>query len=421
MTFKSESGNQSIDFSRYVALGDSITAGYMDGALYYQGQIHSYPAILAKQIKQHFQLDFNQPLMHEKSPGVNQDGESRLILKQGNENNNYTLSHFSEQGDLDAFKKNEYAKNGPYQNMGVAGVKVINIGTNGYGNAANGAGNYNPFFGRMTSNIARASILSDALLTQPSFFSLFIGNNDALAYALSGGTIDTITSVQVFENSLKSLVNDLTNNGARGIIANLPSILDIPYFTCIPYNGLLLNKVEKDSLNQVYAGRGIRFFEGENSFVMVDPTDKYSGIRQITKGEFISLDVLLDQEKDLLLSGKKPIPKKYTLTHAQIAEVTEANCAYNNIIHKLAVEKNLAFVDVRALLKTAKPDRFYNPTTRGLNYARKGVFSLDGLHPNSFGQALMANEFIKTINNTYDCDFSMVRSHGYPGINFPAK
>ena len=39
----------SANFSKYVALGNSITAGYADNALYREGQDNSYPSILAHQ------------------------------------------------------------------------------------------------------------------------------------------------------------------------------------------------------------------------------------------------------------------------------------------------------------------------------------------------------------------------------------
>ena len=42
---------EKIDLSRYVAIGDSITAGYADGALYFDGQKNAYPNILAAQFK----------------------------------------------------------------------------------------------------------------------------------------------------------------------------------------------------------------------------------------------------------------------------------------------------------------------------------------------------------------------------------
>lgn len=41
----------SADFTRYVALGNSLTSGYRDGALYIDGQNESYPLMIAQQMK----------------------------------------------------------------------------------------------------------------------------------------------------------------------------------------------------------------------------------------------------------------------------------------------------------------------------------------------------------------------------------
>ena len=51
------------DFSKYVALGNSLTAGYRDGALYSSGQAESYPSMLAGQMKLAGGGEFSQPLM----------------------------------------------------------------------------------------------------------------------------------------------------------------------------------------------------------------------------------------------------------------------------------------------------------------------------------------------------------------------
>nr|WP_317124749.1 hypothetical protein [Chryseobacterium sp. 6424] len=40
----------SADFSKYVALGNSLTSGYRDNALYIQGQNESYPNMIAQQM-----------------------------------------------------------------------------------------------------------------------------------------------------------------------------------------------------------------------------------------------------------------------------------------------------------------------------------------------------------------------------------
>src|ERR1700761_9245321 len=50
------------DFTRYIAVGNSLTAGYADGGLYLEGQENSYPSIMAKQMQAVGGGVFNQPL-----------------------------------------------------------------------------------------------------------------------------------------------------------------------------------------------------------------------------------------------------------------------------------------------------------------------------------------------------------------------
>src|ERR1700761_8251858 len=52
----------SADFTRYIAVGNSLTAGYADGGLYLAGQLNSYPSIIAKQMASVGGGSFTQPL-----------------------------------------------------------------------------------------------------------------------------------------------------------------------------------------------------------------------------------------------------------------------------------------------------------------------------------------------------------------------
>ena len=50
-----------VDFTTYVAVGNSLTAGFSDGGLYLEGQQNSYPNLLAQQFKFVGGGDFAQP------------------------------------------------------------------------------------------------------------------------------------------------------------------------------------------------------------------------------------------------------------------------------------------------------------------------------------------------------------------------
>jgi hypothetical protein len=397
-----------IDLSHFVALGDSLTAGYKDGALFYEAQLNSFPNLLARQ----FGCKFRQPLVDRDSVGIGFFENSRLILKEQAGSANRQLSYLVAQGDSSVLSENCYASQGPFNNLGVPGAKVITVIAPGYGNRKLGGGNYNPFFSRICSAPETASILDEAMAQNPTFFSLFIGSNDALAYALSGGTADTITPMEGrpgigFEASMNFIVDTLISKGAKGVIANLPAITSIPFFNTIRYNDLVLDNVNAELLNSKYRAAGIKLAEGRNPFPVEDPLC-VSGVRQMANGEFVSLDIMLDEHKFDYLKGLKPIPKKYYLSQKQVAEVLGAIVSYNAVIKEITSKKHLAFVDTNKVLQNMKPDRTYSAESREILYKTGGFFSLDGLHINSLGHALLGNEFITAINQTYGTNVAKI-------------
>ena len=403
-----------LDLSRFVAIGDSITAGYADGALHYSGQLTTYANLIAKQCRTAL---FNQPLTNPQSVGIGFSGRSRLVLTSGKnpEGKKFSvLSYEAQNGDLKMFSENIYATQGPFHNMAVPGAKTGHLIYPGYGNPDTGAGNYNPFFTRMASDPVKTSVLADIMALDPTFFTLFIGNNDVLAYAMSGGTTDAITPVKSkagedFSETHRYIVEMLTAKGAKGILATLPDLMSIPFFNTIPYNGLSLNKKEAELLTGIYRSDALNFKPGKsNPFVIEDRVQGKAVIRKAESEDLILCEIMSDNQREEYLKGFAPIPKKYTLTRSQALSIEEAVGQYNTAIQALAKEKNLGCVNINHLLKHLKADRAYIPETRSIYYKETGVFSLDGIHINALGQALLANEFIKTIHRTYDLKLSRV-------------
>lgn len=399
--------NLNINVSRYVALGDSITSGYTDGALFFEGQLDSYANLLAQQFKLIGGGEFKQPLMNKDSVGVGFYGNARMTLPSSK---NESPKYIAPIGDLAVFSENCNSSQGPFNDMSVPSAKLTSLVTPGIGNPANGAGNFNPFFTRMASNPYSSSILSDAIAQDPTFFSLFIGNNDILTYASSGATMDFITPLEGevgkgFIKSLEEIINALTKNGAKGIIANLADIINVPYFTVIPFDGLIANAEQALYLSVLYKEHGLSFHEGKNPFII---TNHDGSIRQIKSGELIILDVQLDPNKLEYLTGLKPIPKKYILALDEIEKIENALSSYNIEIERIAHKNHLALVDVNAFTKTLRQEIHYDSSSHCAIYNSNTVFSLDGLHLNSYGQAMLANIFIKTINAIYHTKIGLV-------------
>src|SRR5674476_455159 len=210
------------DFTTYVALGNSLTSGYADGDLFRSGQLNSYPLMLATQMTFVGRKgDFKQPLM------VDETGFGNRLKFTGLTATGPVIVPY---GAANPANFASIASAGPYYNMGVPGAKSFHLPFASYGNPANGAGNYNPYYARFATSATASSILGDALAVHPTFYSLWIGNNDVLLYAINGGSSDAITPTTTFTASVTAVVQALKAKGAKGVMANIPDISSLPYF-----------------------------------------------------------------------------------------------------------------------------------------------------------------------------------------------
>lgn len=321
------------DFSNYVALGNSLTAGYADGALYLTGQENSYPNIMAQQFAkvQETQV-FNQPLVNDNAGGLllagNQIAANRRVLAVGSDGNPRPQIYTGMQPTTDITN----VLSGPFNNMGVPGAKSFHLIAPNYGDISGvPVGTANPYFVRFASSPS-STILADAAAQNPTFFSLFIGNNDVLSYATSGGVgVDQtgnldpstygpndITDPQVFGSVYSTIVNTMVGTGADGALVNLPDVTSIPFFTTVPNNALVLDAATAANLTgffQAVAGifaqgaiqqgldpataqglaaqYALKFNEGPNRFLIDVPVTQTNplGFRQMTAEELLVLTI----------------------------------------------------------------------------------------------------------------------------------
>ena len=409
-----------LDVKKYVAVGNSYTSGYADNALYNSGQLVSYPNLIAQQLKLVGGGDFKQPMVSDVSVGIGASMNARYVLAPFKDCQGITSLApvpAAQQGDLTIWGTSVAAQ-GPFNNMGVPGAKAIYTVYPGYGDPSKPVGQFNPYFTRMTTDPTNASILSDAMAQNPTFFSLAVGDDDALAFAIAGGASETITPSSAFNASIDAIVGGLTANGAKGVVANIPSISKLPYFTTIPYNGLLLDKANADALTAAYTPLGMTFSPGANPFVIEDASAP-GQMRQIQQGEMILLSVPQDSLKCAGWGSMKPIPNQYVLTANEITQINDAISAFNTKLKNTATAKGLAFVDIDAFFSTIKQGIIYNGIGMNAQFVQGGAFSLDGLHLTPIGNALMANEYIKAINQTYGATIPQLDATKYKGVVFP--
>ncbi|MHA6696642.1 SGNH/GDSL hydrolase family protein [Chryseobacterium sp. A321] len=456
------------DFSKYVALGNSLTAGYRDNALYVDGQNESYPSMLAQQMKLAGGGEFKQPMMTDNLGGIPAIGVANKLVLAVDAN-----------GSLGPVVASETASNtiasiygsGPYQNMGVPGAKSFHLLAPGYGSAAGlQTGTANPYFVRFASS-ATTTVLGDAMAQNPTFFSLWIGNNDVLGYATSGGDgSNPITDIALFTQAYNGLIATLTSQGAKGVVANLPNVTAIPFFTTVPYNPVPLDAASATALNQqVFGplsqilsayGQGSRIkmvSQSNNPLLLKDEslTDMsvqitgalvangipaqqaglmgalYGQARHATSADLIPLTtssvIGTTPSSPLAVAPFDkfgvtfPLQDKHVLTAVEKDEVLEATSAFNKVISSAATAKGLAFVDANA--KMLELARSSGITFDGVKYTTTfvtgGTFSLDGVHLTGRGYGIIANEFIKSINKKYNSSLPLVNVNQYSGVTFP--
>ncbi|MBC9797957.1 G-D-S-L family lipolytic protein [Sinomicrobium weinanense] len=449
------------DFSNYVAVGNSLTAGFADNALYIQGQENSYPNIMAQQFAHVGGRDFIQPLMNDNIGGLlaggTQIADTRMVLNA----TDTTFVNLDEQPTTDIANTLQ----GPFNNMGVPGAKIYHLVAEGYGDISGVGSTANPYFVRFASS-AGTSVIADAAAQTPTFFTLWIGNNDILSYATSGGvgvdrTGDTnlanyrsndITDPNVFAAVYDQLLTALAGSGAKGAVANIPDVTSIPYFTTVPYapvpmdagTAAYVNSQYQDYNNAMlqYAALGlitqeeaqrrqINFQEGQNPVVI---TDEYltalpnpqggemPKIRQTTPEDLIVLTAQThigqDPDDPSIIHGVSvPLEDQWVLTPEEQLLVSNAQTQYNATIKALAGQYELAFVDARAMMAQAAETGIpYDGGVLTSAYATGGAFSLDGVHPTAKGYALVANAFIEAINETYNSTIPGVNPGAYPDV-----
>lgn len=233
----------SADFSKYVALGNSLTSGFSDGALFIKGQEGAYTNIMAQQFKLVGGGEFKIPFTNDNVGGLLFGGQANPAFG--------PRLYFNGSAPVPVIGASTtevlnpaVAAAGPYNNTGVPGAKSFHLLSPTYGAAAGlASGTANPYYVRFAPN-GSTSVLAYAMSQTPTFFSLWIGNNDVLGYATSGGDgTNPITPVSGapgvgFDGTYGALITTLTSAGAKGVVANIPYVTSIPFFKTVPYNPL---------------------------------------------------------------------------------------------------------------------------------------------------------------------------------------
>jgi lysophospholipase L1-like esterase len=377
----------SANFTTYVALGDSLTAGYVSSALTRTYQVNSYPALIYRQATGQT-TGFEQPLISD--PGISGlavcNGANPPapcgILRLAALGVSPTIVPTPGRGvpvNLNLPR--------PYNNMAVPGQTLHQLLTQTTGG-----------FADVVLRQTGFTQLQQGLSLKPTFVTLWIGNNDALGAAVSGIAIGgvTLTPVESFQADYTTVVNAIAATGAKMAFATIPDVTSIPY----------VNTVSRFIVNP-QTGQPVRDSAG-NPIPFIGPNGP------LQAGDFVLLGATteISQGRGIptALGGSGlPLSDTSVLSAAEVATIRDYVNNYNAIITKAASDKGAALVDINALFKGIATNGLH---LGGITYTSAfltgGLFSYDGVHPTAFGYAYIANTFIDAINAKFGGDIPPV-------------
>jgi len=346
----------------YVSLGDSLAAGFSNGALVESHQRVSVPALIARQAR----VDgFEQPLVGE--PGI--PAELALVGLVP------VPTIAPKSADQGAPLSPSLPR--PYNNLAVPSATVQDA-------LVTQAGGYHDIVLRgQGSQVAQAASLA------PTFVTLWIGNNDVLGAVVRGSAVDgvTLTPVASFKSAYEQVAAALKATGASVIAANLPDVTAIPFATT-------LRAVVTDPLT------------GEPVLVNGQTVPLLGSTGPLPTGSLVTLAASTYLAEGIGIPAAQggtglPLPDEVVLDPAETAAIRDRVNALNQVIRDVCAASGFALLDMHALMEELSTrGREVGGVTLTSAFLSGGVFSYDGVHLTDLGYALVANEWIALINAT---------------------
>ena len=391
------------DFSRYIAVGNSLTSGFADGGLYLEGQKNSFPLMIATQMKAAGGGEFSTPFFEESQSNGSGYLQFTGFSATGTPILTPVTTNLAVTGSLPNNAGPAYAKytGAELNNYGVPGIKLKHITVANYGYA-------NGYFGRLLSTDPASNYLNFVMAKPFTFFSCWLGNNDILAYATNGAVNsgdDTATDKGLFAQLYNLAINTLTSKGAKGVVATIPDVASTAYF----------NTVTLAALQAAAGGADVYIQTGAGLARKATAADKFTlklssaGVMGKPNGAGIPYG----------FHPLNPVASQFVLDEAEQIQVADYISSYNAVIKKAAADKGLAVFDANAMLKEFANPQVIDGATVSSKFVTGNLFSLDGIHLTPMGYAIAANGFIKAINQTYGSNLSPVNIANYRGVKFP--
>ncbi len=279
--------------------------------------------------------------------------------------------------------------------------------------------NENPFVARVFPNNTY-SYQELAVRSNADFFFMWLGVNEVLDYALSGGEYGgmTMSSPADFGEEYESFVQALIDNGKKGMIATIPDITQFPYFRTVPKT-----YVDFENCGAIPKAVYIETWADSNNQIV-----------RIAN----AFDRILLQAQEKIGQGEAPstygLYEEFPVQHQNVLDAFEAEKirsniqAYNEYLIQMVERINAN--EGKDVLGIVRLDRTFSQVFEGKfetgvfvsgDHLTGGVFNLDGLYLTPRGNALVANQFIRSMNafSAFPGTLPPNNLKDYAGVSFP--
>lgn len=404
------------DFSSYVAVGNSLTAGFQSNALYKDAQKYAFPNLLARQLQIE---NFEQPLIG--NPGIGDPGRIELTNLE-----NSTTQYNTNQGQPINAQLDR-----PYNNLGIPGAILADflgqdLPGNSYEDRRQGT-MYNLVL-RNQGN-TQAEQLS---ALEPNFVSFWLGNNDILGYVTSGGETPFVPPAN-FAKLYQASVGKIAQIGADAVLYNVPDVTSIPYVFLVNSQLIQSETIIPNSETGFYelpTTQGqvpiwIEVTDPNQPGVVQDTVRMRTPIPNTRPGAFFLLSAQ-ERLSELFANGigispQAPIPHGLVLDNGETAQAKDIVSAYNQTIKAQANTLGFAHVDINTTFNQIFQNFQQSGGTEGIT--QNGVtltptpgslFSLDGVHPSNRGHAIITNKTIDALNSAYNANIDKINVSKIP-------
>jgi len=392
-------------FRKYVALGNSITAGIQGNCLVERHQRKSFPRIIGQQLGI---SDFQQPLVGETRNVTNPALVCLGATVSGNTIGVGAVSQMT--NPLNATLPR------PYDNLAISGARVSDLVdlkvSNPSGNTANQAAalvlrNFlgGPFEGR--------NAVDEANMLTPDLVTLWIGNNDVLGAALSGVAQEgvTLTPVAAFRAKFGEVMTGLRATGRTIVVLNIPDVAAVPFTTTVP--PVVVNPATRQPV--LVGGQQVPLLGPRTSSTCPTapcplPPGSLVTIQAIPLlAQGIGIPMALGGRGTPLPDGSFTPPGTLTagvvLYPDEVAAIRARTGELNAEIAGAASANGAILLNVHSIFEQIKAHGIeIGGITLNTSFLTGGLFSADGFHPSNIAHAIVALEIIDALNEARNLD-----------------